>query len=228
MVSESSSLFQWPTPYVGRRIPKEKFYEHSAEARKLKENFVHEVERVTWAHRLDPDSLNLDGSDAVPEILILEVEAKGDDVSEEVFAAIDAAIPHPIIFEVLRSGRIRPEARTAAVMRLPGVKTSACRHFTSRWCDAQKRLEPLPVALSLEGLYLRILGRILEVPARSGEDFEGYRVRVAEIERCRREVERLGRRIRAERQFNRRVELNGQQKDAGRRLEALLTPEIEG
>ncbi|MCI7513325.1 DUF4391 domain-containing protein [Schaalia hyovaginalis] len=228
MMSEPSSLFQWSTPYVGRRISKEKFYEHSADARKLKENFVREVERVTWAHRLDPDSLNLDGSDAVPEILILEVEAKGDDVSEEVLAAIDAAIPHPIIFEVLRSESMRPEARTAAVMRLPGARTSACRHFTSRWCDAQKRLEPLPVALSLEGLYLRILGRILEVPARSGEDFGGYRVRVAEIERCRREVERLGRRIRAERQFNRRVELNGQKKDAGRRLEALLAPEIEG
>lgn len=66
MMSEPSSLFQWSTPYVGRRISKEKFYEHSADARKLKENFVREVERVTWAHRLDPDSLNLDGSDAVP------------------------------------------------------------------------------------------------------------------------------------------------------------------
>lgn len=228
MVSESSSLFQWPTPYVGRRISKEKFYEHSADARKLKGRFVDEVERVTWAHRMGSDSMRLEGSDAVPEILILEVEAKGDDVSKEVLSAIDAAIPHPIIFEVLRQLDGRREIRMAGVLDLPGRTGSSSRLYATAWADGLGARAPLPTALSLEILYLRILERVVQIPMRAGEGIGEYGRRVAEIERCRREVERLGRRIRAERQFNRRVELNGQKKDASRRLEALLAPEIEG
>ncbi len=227
-MSEECPLFRWPTPYLGRRIPKEKFYEHSAVARKVKDRFVHEVERVMWAHRLNSDSVKLDAAEAVPEILVLEVEAKDEDVSEEVLLAIDAVIPHPIIFEVMREENGRREIRMAGVLQLPGKKSSSPRLYSTPWADALSARTPVPTALSLEILYLRILAQIVEVPLRGGEKLTEYRKRVADVERCRREVQRLGRRMGAEKQFNRRVELNGQKKEASRRLGALVTGDTKG
>lgn len=223
MTEASVPLFAWPTPTLGRRIPKEKFYEHSADARKLKDGFVREVGRVTWAHRLDSGSVKLDATEAVPEILILEVEAKDEeDVSTEVLTAIDKAIPHPIVFEISRNKGEEAEIRMAAVLCASGPRSKERRVYSTPWVEAASDRQGLPAAVTLEILYLRVLAEIVQIPTQVGELLGEYEGRVADIERYTRERELLDRRIRGEKQFKRRVELNRKKKIIEARLDNLL------
>ena len=83
-------------------MPKTKFYEHASLGSTVKDRFVSDVRRITWAYKLAESTINLPGSAEVPEIQVFEIEAKGDDVAEGVLAAIDKAVRTPIIFEISR------------------------------------------------------------------------------------------------------------------------------
>lgn len=75
-------LYQWPTgARFGARIPKERFYERTASTAALREKFVAEVSRISWAYKLAAETINLPGSPEVPEIEVIQVDAKANDVS---------------------------------------------------------------------------------------------------------------------------------------------------
>ena len=86
-------LYRWPeAAKFGRRVPKEKFYEHGTVSPAVREKFIAEVQRITWAYKLAETTINLPGTPAVPEIQVFTIDAKTDDVSEAVLGAIDKAL----------------------------------------------------------------------------------------------------------------------------------------
>src|SRR4051794_9967060 len=94
-------LYKWPKAAAfGRVVPKNKFYDHTSLGSAVKDRFVSDIRRITWAYKLAEFTINLPGSAEVPEIQIFEIEAKGEDVGEVVLAAIDKAVRTPIIFEI--------------------------------------------------------------------------------------------------------------------------------
>ncbi|WP_258048532.1 DUF4391 domain-containing protein [Mycobacterium kansasii] len=94
-------LYRWPAAAkFGRQVPKTKFYEHGAVSAALRDKFVNEIQRITWAYKLAESTINLVGDQQVPEIQVFQIDAKCDDVSEPVIAAIDKAVRTPIIFEI--------------------------------------------------------------------------------------------------------------------------------
>ena len=96
-------LYRWPrAAEFGRVVPKGRFYEHGSLGSTVKDRFVSDVRRITWAYKLAESTINLPGSGEVPEIQIFEIEAKDEDVAEGVLAAIDKAVRTPIIFEISR------------------------------------------------------------------------------------------------------------------------------
>lgn len=104
-------LFAYPqAAKFGRVIPKNKIYEHADARAALKERFVAEVDQITWAYKLAPETINLGGSDAVPEIQVFQVKQRGDTLSEDVLRAMDRAIPFPILFELVYGAKRRTVA----------------------------------------------------------------------------------------------------------------------
>ena len=99
----TGGLYRWPeAARFGRVVPKGKFYEQRTVPAAVREKFVSEVQRITWAYKLAENTINLSGSSAVREIQVFQIDAKNDDVSEPVLTTIDKAIRTPIIFEVTR------------------------------------------------------------------------------------------------------------------------------
>ena len=43
----------------------------------VREKFVAEVQRITWAYKLAENTINLPGTSAVPEIQVFQIDAKG-------------------------------------------------------------------------------------------------------------------------------------------------------
>ena len=139
-------LFRWPpNAAFGRTVSKTKFYEHGNVRTALRDKFVDDIQRITWAYKLADDTIHLRGSSTVPEIQVFTVEAKGADVSDGVLTAIDKAVHFPIIFEVASGGRVRT---VAAQKSLHGKTPTIGAYFTTDWQPAQALRRPLPTAVA--------------------------------------------------------------------------------
>ncbi|MGC4934753.1 DUF4391 domain-containing protein [Gordonia sp. DT30] len=202
-------LYRWPTAAkFGSRVPKEKFYSHGTVSTAVREKFIAEVQRITWAYKVAESTINLAGSAEVPEIQVFEIDAKGSDVSEPVLTAIDKAIPFPIIFEIGRGAGDSTSVRMVAAHKKLGAgapKLSA--YFTTDWQPADGDRKPLPAAISLPALYIALLEPMTPVGIRPGEDMSEVAVRLETVRKLEREIAALERKLRTEPQFNRKVEL---------------------
>lgn len=199
--SVSPCLYRWPdSARYGKMVPKNKFYEQGKVNSVLRERFVAEVQRITWAYKLAENTINLPGSAAVPEIQVFEIEAKGNDVSDVVLATIDKAVKTPIIFELSRSGEVRLAAAHKATAR-PGA------YFTTPWLPAETDRAPLPSAINISSLYSAMLTPLVPVAAQAGEDVAAIAERIEAVRKLEREIAALERQLRNEPQLNRKVEL---------------------
>ncbi len=202
-------LYRWPeAAKFGRRVPKEKFYEHGTVSTAVREKFIDEVQRITWAYKLAEATINLPGTSAVPEIQVLTIDAKTDDVSEGVLGAIDRAIPFPIIFEIARHRADQPEARMVAAHKQLGVGTpKLSAYYSTAWQPGGTRRQAMPTAITLPALYAALLQPLTPITARPGEEMSDVADRLAAVRKLEREVASLERKLRTEPQLNRKVEL---------------------
>ena len=202
-------LYRWPeAAKLGRRVAKEKIYEHGTLSTAVREKFIDEVQRITWAYKLAKATINLPGTSAVPEIQVFTIDAKTDDVSEAVLGAIDKAIPFPIIFEISRHRGNILEARTVAAHKQLGTgapKLSA--YYSTGWQRRDISRQALPTAITLPALYTALLQPLTPITTRSGEEMSDVVDRLAAVRKLEREVAALERKLRTERQLNRKIEL---------------------
>ena len=203
-----TDLVQWPeAAKVDRLIPKQRLYSESSASTAVKQRFVDEVQRVRWAYKLGEESLGLAPGETVSEIQVFVIELKGSDLHNSLLASIDRAIPSQVIFELRReTGRVAEQAMTAAYKR-SGGKTKAADYFRTAWIEADQPRVPLPAALDMDGLYDQLLGGLFPYPMRPSEDLSAALERMSRIRSLGREISALEKRVRAEAQFNRKVEL---------------------
>src|SRR4051812_48204649 len=148
-------LYRWPkAAEFGRVVPKSKFYEHTSLGSTVKNRFVSDVRRITWAYKLAESTINLPGSGEVPEIQVFEIEAKEADVAEGVLAAVDKAVRTPIIFEIGRGEGADATVRmVAAHKQLGSGVPKVGPYFSTAWQSASSDRVPLPTAIDLTSMY---------------------------------------------------------------------------
>jgi len=204
-------LYRWPAGAAfGRAVPKTKLYEHGNVRTTLREKFVDDIQRITWAYKLADDTIRLRGNATVPEIQVFTIETKGADASDQVLAAIDRAVHFPIIFEVISAERIR---MVAAQKTLGGRTPHIATYLTTDWQPADAPRRPLPTALDLPSLYEALLSSLLPVPARVGETVSEATDRLDHARKLQREITTLEKKLRIEPQLNRKIELRRRLKE---------------
>ncbi len=215
-------LYRWPPAAAfGRTVPKTKVYEHGTVRTALREKFVNDVQRITWAYKLADATIRLRGTNAVPEIQVLTVETKGEDVSNDVLTAIDKSVPSPVIFEVANNGHVRMVAAQKSLQR---KAPTVGEYFTTDWQPADAPRRPLPTALDLPGLYEALLTALLPVTARVGETVSEATDRLDRARKLQREIAALEKKLRTEPQLNRKIELHRQIKERTAVLTELTDP----
>ena len=219
-------LYRWPpAACFGRVVPKNKFYEHGKIAATVRKKFVSEVQRITWAYKLADSTIHLRGTEAVPEIQVFVVDAKGDDVSDDVLAAIDKAVPFPIVFEINRARGDGAQTRMAGChKRLDGPKPQLSGYFSTSWLPADMTRSALPSALGLVSLYSGVLTPMLPVEARAGERLIEAMERAGHARKLEREIATLERRLRTEPQLNRKIDRRRELKEREARLAEVTDP----
>lgn len=219
----TAMLFDYPkTAAFGRVLPKSKIYEHGSPGTSTKELFVRQVEQITWQYKLAPETINIKGTQTVPEIQIFTVALKDGELKTEVLRCIDQAIPFPIFFELRFDGRIKAIAAYKRPSEADSTKWVISEYFESGWVSSSTPCKTLPLVFDLETLYGHLLTPLMPHPARPGENLQTWVERM-ELSRSRqRELEKCEARLRKEKQFNRRVMINAELRDLKQELEGLI------
>lgn len=219
-------LYQWPpATRFGRIVPKTKFYEHATIAPSVRAKFVANIHRITWAYKLADTTINLRANAEVPEIQVFVIDAKGDDVTDDVLVAMDTAIPFPIIFEITRNSPGHAETRmVAAHKQLGGSRPRISAYFSTGWLPSDAPRLPLPPALDLPGLYSSLLAPLLPISACPGEGLPQTTERLDRVRKLEREIAALERRLRTEPQLNRKFELRRELRERAATLIDLTDP----
>lgn len=91
---------------VNRIVPKEKFYSKTSVNTKLRQLFTEEVEKIRWANKISPDTLNITAS-GYAELQVFEITLKGAEISTAVLKHIDTFIPYPILFILKKKSAVK-------------------------------------------------------------------------------------------------------------------------
>jgi uncharacterized protein DUF4391 len=218
----SVGLFTYPEQALfGRTLPKTKIYEHTKLTKTIRTKFINQIERIVWQYKLAPETINLASKKSAPEIELFVISLKTPEISPEVLRAIDNAIPFPIIYELIFGRRIKIAAAFKRTSEADSAKWVTYFYFESDWQQMHIARKPLPVALDIAGLYEQMLRELMGVPARKGETISQQVERVGLIRAKQYERALLEARLRNEKQFNRKVDLNAQLRGLNKEIEAL-------
>lgn len=218
----TQALFAWPSQAtVGRLVAKSKIYAYAKPTAALRALFVEQVESITWAYKLSPETINLPAKPAVPEIEVFEVALKLPDVSHSVLRCIDKAMPRPVLFNLRFEGQTQPIAAYKRPSDAGGDQWVVGDYHAAPWQKDGEARPALPLALDLQGLYEQLLRQHLAVPARAGESLRDQLDRLVALAAKQAAAAKLEARLNAEKQFNRKVDINAQLRTIRTELEAL-------
>ena len=218
-----TALFAYPpNAAFGRVLPKSKIYERAQPTAKVKELFVRQVEQIVWQYKLAPETINVEGTLAAPEIQVVSITLKNDELKLDVLHCIDQAIPFPLIFELHHAGNVNPIATYKRPNEADATKWVVSQYFSPGWMPEDAQRQPLPVVFDLEALYAQLLAPLLPYPPRHGETLQEQVDRMEQIGQLQRELERCETRLAKEKQFNRKVAINAELRKLRIRLEWLI------
>ena len=208
-------MFDLPgSAQVDRIVPKTKFYERAKVSTMVRDEFTNIIGRITWRYKLAESTLNIPADDKVREIQIFHVELKQKQMPMRALQLIDKSIPYPILFALTH------ETFTCYVVQ---HKLDTRRHYyKTEW----NQLPQLALAGTRpEAVSQRIITQLIlvddavELP--TDASFDDIVATNTTREQLQKEIAALENKIRSERQFSRKVDLNIQLQQKKRALESL-------
>ena len=209
-------LYKFPQQAkVDRLIPKNKFYEQGKANTKIEQLFVDQVENIRWAYKLSSSTIHLQDQEDLKEIQIFRVKSRVEDLDVSILSFIDKLILTPIIFEVVYQDKVKVVATYKRLNQADKTKAVIGQYYASEWLEDHDRIE-LPLYLKLADLYEHFIAQILPITSSedSGDDesvsIELKLQKAQQLESLQKQLDKLKSKLRNEKQFNRRVELNKQ------------------
>lgn len=197
-----------PTTIVGKPVPKNAFYNHLEVNAKIKQHFVEDVASINWLYKLAPSTINVEDGKQVHEIVVFSAVLKDKDCPNDVFLFIDRNMPRHVVFVLEYEDRYKVLLNYKAWKDGQNSQFEIIKTFATDWLTAERLLLTLE-GQTMDALYEAMAGQVSGFGTTKAEDTK----RIVELEelidKAKREVESIQKRIRNERQLNRQMELNG-------------------
>lgn len=208
-------LYKFPQQAkVDRLIPKNKFYEQGKANTKLEQLFVDQVENIRWAYKLASSTIHLQDQEDLKEIQIFRVKSRVEDLDVSILSFIDKLILTPIIFEVVYQDKVKVVATYKRLNQADKTKAVIGQYYASEWLELNDRIE-LPLYLKLADLYEHFITQLLPIASSKDQksDDESVSIEIKlqkaqQLESLKKQLDKLKSKLRTEKQFNRKVELN--------------------
>ena len=197
-----------PTTIVGKPVPKNAFYKHLEVNAKMKQHFIEDVVSIHWLYKLAPSTIHVEDGKLVHEIVVFSAVLKSKDCPDDVFLFIDQNMPRHVVFILEYDNRYKVLLNYKEWKDGQNGQFKIIKTFVTEWLTDNQ------LSLTLEGqnmdaLYEAMAGQISGFGTRKAEDTKRIVELEGLIDKAKREVESIQKRIRNERQLNRQMELNG-------------------
>lgn len=195
------------TTEFNKRVPKQKFYEHLAVNAKIKSLFAAQIKTIYWRNKIAASTLNISAGVTLPELEVFEVKLNTPDISEAVLRQIDLAIPYYILFLLEYDGKYKAAISFKEVTENKNIKVN--NYYYTNWLDEQElplKMEGLNIDIVYENFLRQIAGQSLE--KQGNTNLKQSIAKADEKNKLQKQIAVLENKIRKEKQFNKKVELN--------------------
>jgi hypothetical protein len=191
-----------------RRVPKIKFYENLAIGNTIKRLFIDQIDTITWQNKLSPATLSVGPGSAAEEIEIFVIRLNQPEISPKILQIIDEGIPYHILFLLKFAGKIAAAIGYKEINKKSN-SVNLVKHFITKF------REETGFTLELSGLDMDVIygNFIKQIAGIDNEWPDGYTLReqvdrIIYNEKLEKDMATLRRKMKAETQFNRQVELH--------------------
>ena len=206
-----------------KRIPKQKFYENLQVTPALKRSFIDQIKVIYWKNKIAATTVNLALGRTVTEIEVFEIRLNGTELDETVLKQIDREIPYHILFLLEYDNKFQAWIgyKEAAISGNTAFKVN--RYYHTDWLAEEElplKMDGLDLDAVYENFVRQVAGDALQ-QAESGENLKASIARDEEIQKLKKQIEKLQTKLRKEKQLNRQMEINAEIKSLLKELEIL-------
>jgi hypothetical protein len=192
----------------GRSIAKEKFYEKAKIIGALKQSFIGDIAKIIAEHKISAKTLNITKGKVFAELHIFRILLKKRDFNIKILDAIDKAVHQYILFVIEYENS---QKASIAYKEKQNGKITTIKRFTSDWTDnLELTLDGNSVDLIYEN-YMRQISKD-KLKDESSKTLSQKVDGALEREKLERLIECLKIRVKNEKQFNKKIELNSKLK----------------
>lgn len=197
------------TTIVNKPVPKNAFYGRSRDS-SLREFLTREFESIVWLYKFASATLNVEDGEYVHEIDVFYCRMKEDKYNIKPFSAMDELLPRHTVF-IIEYGE--------KVDLLMHHKEISLVHGEQKWkCGVSELKRDFRIdadTLNIQGqsmdvVYNCLLSQISGLSVSSKEEYKEQVEQRKHIEILQKQIAALQKRIKAEKQFNRQMELNAE------------------
>lgn len=210
-------MFGFPaSTEFGKRIPKQKFYENIDISPEQKRMFIKQIHSICWQCKLAATTLNLAAGSTVTEVEVFGLELNAPELDETLLRLIDKAIPYHILYILTYDSR----AQAWIGYKDTSGGSAAIRYYHTEWVSEDAlafSIDGLNLDVVYESLVRQVAGDALN--ADSGESLRESMARDEKKRQLEKQIAALERKMRNEKQLNRRMEINAELKRLRKILE---------
>lgn len=190
---------------VNKFIPKKIFYEKIGVSTSIKDDFINNIDKITWLYKLSEDTLGISKSPDVEEIQIFEIILKEKVLPKNIIKIISKAIPYKILFV------LKYDKDYCYSIKVDNI------YFTEWNEDIEFNIN----GLTLETIYENLVKSIIK-ENNNTNTFDDIIENKSKVDELTKKIEQLTNKVNNEKQFNKKVGLNLELQKLKKEMEDLL------
>lgn len=183
---------------VNKFVAKSRFYDRITLSTKLQNEFTGKVRRITWKYKLAEDTIGISKTESVTEIQIFEIELKQQVIPKHIVKIVDKSIPYPILYRFI----YQDDFAFGITLKDKGKTPQT---YFSDW-NEEIRFDF--TGIDLEKVYQKLVKAFISEAGKTQQRFEDAVALDSQIKSVEKEITTLQNKIKREKQFNRKVDLN--------------------
>lgn len=205
---------------INKKIPKQRFYDNLSVPESIKKLFVEQIKSIYWQNKISNQTININTGKNVLEIEVFRIVLNQADIDEELLKFIDKGIPYHIIFILEFDQKIRL-CTVYKEMSQSGHCNIISQYYYTEW-DNEKNIQLDITGLSLDAVYEGFVRQIAKDKIENKSRDIKIDVEISQkIEKLNKEIEKLEKQARAEKQPKRKFEKVQQLKKLEKELDLI-------
>lgn len=212
-----------------RRIPKQKFYENLSVTPELKRVFIEQISAIYWRNKIAATTMNIGAGETVTELEVFELRLNQQSLDTRVLQLIDREIPYHILFLLSFNDLYQAWIGYKEQSQTKQGTFKVNSYYHTDWVKPDQlnfRLDGLNVDVIYDNFIRQIAGeRLQSTNENTGRTAVNLKEAI-EIDEKRQKLKKqiavLEAKVNREKQFNVRVQFNGELKKLKQELSQLM------